>query len=256
MFSLFAVRRRDDPESVELTPPRSPKCRVALSTAKDNSIRMWDLVQGKPAPRKRLDDFKTLSCACWSPDGERYAVVADDRVVLVFDANSEDEAPTGLFTHPRRVNALKFVDDVVLVSASDDGWVRLLGADGSELRRLDCRRPNAPVRVRDVSLLMEDGEAAYVAAAASDGAVRVFDLHDDTEPARAVATLRAGSGAHITCMVTVSTQVGLDADGEGGDGDADEGSEEEEEEAAAAPPPPPPPPPPQQQRAPKKKRRT
>lgn len=186
-----------------------PSGRVALSTAKDNSLRLWNLVLAKAAPRTILGDFTTLSCACWSPgDGARYGVVGNDSTVLIFDSLSGSELPIGTMAHDKRVNSLKFVQDVVLASACEDGFVRLIGADGSVLRKLSTGNDEfgRPVRARDVascSFFSEAiGEQTLVAGAFSDGTIRVWDVDvDDDEP---ITTLNVGTGAHVTCLAMTS----------------------------------------------------
>jgi protein MAK11 len=179
-----------------------PSGRVALSTAKDNSVRLWDLINAKAAPRTKLDDFKTLSCICWSPkDGARYAVIGNDTIMLVFDAITGSEKPLGTFNHPRRVNALKFVQDVVVASACDDGILRILGADGSVIRELAA---DTPCRVRDIAFTSRSGrdeendEETVVAGAFSDGSIRLWNLDEDhDEP---IAILNVGTASHMTCI--------------------------------------------------------
>jgi protein MAK11 len=185
-----------------------PSERVALSTANDNSLRMWDLVQGKAAPRKKLEDFKTLSCACWAPDGKRYALVGNDNVVVILDAGSdEDDRPLGSLVHPKRVNALRFVEDVVLVSGCDDGVVRVIGADGSLMRSLNCQSGERPVRVRDVGAGVGEMGESILVAACSDGAIRVWNLDDDESGDEPLAVLNLGTAAHVTCMAVSSTSL-------------------------------------------------
>jgi protein MAK11 len=180
-----------------------PSGRVALSTARDNSLRMWDLVKAKPAPRIKLDDFSLLSSACWSPDdGARYAIVGDDLTVLIFDALSSSDKPMGLNKHPKRINAIEFVQDVVLVSGCDDGILRVLGADGSVVRMF---QPESKCRLRDVACLAvnkekeTDGDQGlYITGAFSNGTIRVWDLNNDSDEPRTILNL--GTTAHITSI--------------------------------------------------------
>ena len=186
-----------------------PSGRVALSTAKDNSLRMWDLVNAKPAPRIKLDDFSTLSCTCWSPDdGARYALVGDEMTLAVFDALSPSEKPTGLCKHPRRINSVRFAQDVVLITACDDGILRVVGADGSLVRKFE--QSNGRIRLRDVAFVAlaphdtneedEDpsSQSVIVGGAYSDGCIRLWNLDDDQD--EPFANLNVGTGAHLTSM--------------------------------------------------------
>ena len=176
-----------------------PSNGVALSTAGDNSLRLWDLVNAKAAPRMRFDDFKTLACACWSPDGALYGFVGDEKTVVVKNPDAVDERPLGTMVHPKRVNDLAFIEDVVLVSACDDGVLRVIGADGSLVRSFACAQDGErPVRMRAAAGCKLD-DAMYVFGACSDGVVRVWDIDDDdgNDP---VALLKIGTAAHVVCM--------------------------------------------------------
>ena len=177
-----------------------PSNRVALSTANDNSLRMWDLVQAKAAPRKKLDDFTTLSCACWAPDGARYALVGNDTIVVIFNSDSVDEHPLGTLSHPKRVNALRFIEDVVLISACDDGILRVIGADGSLIRQFGCPQGGErPVRMRDAGFSVGEEGETYLYGACSDGVVRVWDLDNDQQD-DPVSVMNIGTTAHVVCL--------------------------------------------------------
>jgi len=187
-----------------------PSGKVALSTARDNSIRMWDLVSAKAAPRTIFQRFATLSCICWSPgNGNFFALVGDDKTVLIMDSFSVTETPLGSFVHPKRVNALRFIQDVILASACDDGHIRIIGVDGSISREFTL---DTPSRARDVAFLSrmpnpksegdvddDDEEEIIVAGAFHDGTIRLWSLeNDENDP---IAVLNLGTVAHITCMV-------------------------------------------------------
>ena len=177
-----------------------PSNGVALSTAGDNSLRSWDLANAKAAPRMRFDDFKTLACACWSPDGALYGFVGDEKTVVVKNPDAVDERPLGTMAHPKRVNDLAFIEDVVLVSACDDGVLRVIGADGSLVRSFACAQDGErPVRMRAAAGCTLDGQGTLVFGACSDGVVRVWDLDDDDSD-DPVAQLKIGTAAHVVCM--------------------------------------------------------
>ncbi|KAH9260061.1 hypothetical protein BASA81_001833 [Batrachochytrium salamandrivorans] len=180
-----------------------PSGKIALSTAKDSSLRMWDLSTGKAAPRTKLEDFGELGLVCWSPvDGARYGLVGNDSTVLVFDTLSGSETPIGVFKHPKRVNSLCFCEDVVLASACDDGALRTIGADGSLLREF---RPTLAkgansnlIRARDCKSAIVGGQVLLIGAF-SDNTIRIWDVagEDDEEELK---ILHVGSRSHITCI--------------------------------------------------------
>jgi len=181
-----------------------PSGRVALSTAKDNSLRLWDLVNAKAAPRTKLGDFKVLSGVCWAPpDGAHFAVIGDETSVIILDTALGAEKPVGTFVHPKRVNALKFVQDVVVASACDDGAIRIIGADGVLIREF---RAPTPCRARDVAYVSrkvvfedgEEGDQTVIAGVFSDGSIRLWDIENDSD--EPLQTLNVGTAAHVTCL--------------------------------------------------------
>jgi protein MAK11 len=186
-----------------------PSHRLALTTGMDNSLRMWDLVHGKPAPRKKLEDFTIISCACWAPDGSRYAILGNDCIVVVFD--TIDDAISGIYKHEKRVNSIRFVEDVIIASASDDGFVRFIGADGSQVRKFDCRRNNNnssssiinTSRIKDIGILRDhhSNQPSHLVALSSDGCIHVFDIHDDNEMTLPIQVIEfEGRGTCMTCI--------------------------------------------------------
>lgn len=200
-----------------------PSGKIALSTAKDSSLRMWDLSTGKAAPRTKLQDFGELGLVCWSPvDGARYGLVGNDSTVLVFDTLSGSETPIGVFKHPKRVNSLCFCEDVVLASACDDGALRTIGADGSLLREF---RPTtlteganrSLIRARDCKSAVVGGQVLLIGAF-SDNTIRIWDVAGEDDE-QELKILHVGSRSHITCL-------GVYAD----DGSSDQSVQDEEEE--------------------------
>lgn len=177
-----------------------PTGNLALSTAGDNSLRMWDLIHVKAAPRKKIQDFKTLSCACWSPNtGEYYAIVGNETNVLVFSIDSEETALCCV-SHPKRINQVCFVADVLIATACDDTNVRIIGIDGSLVRTLPGSH-----RVRSVGACTTSEEDSYLFAAQSDGLINVWDLNAD-EKQEPICSLHVGTNAHLTCMAVVGME--------------------------------------------------
>lgn len=172
---------------------------VALSTAKDNAVRMWDLVNAKAAPRIKLDDFKEIGCVCWAPGkGSLYALVADERTLLVFEALNSSGTPVGSLVHPRRINSVCFIEDVMLATAGDDGIVRVVGADGTVSRTF----AQGKWRSRAVAPLLSLQEEALIVGAFSDGFIRVWDLNEEADDP--IKEIGVGTGSHMTCLVTGS----------------------------------------------------
>ena len=62
-----------------------PSGKVALSTSRDRSLRLWDLVNGSAATRLAVESCRELGQACWSPGGGLFAVVGDGKPTLLYN---------------------------------------------------------------------------------------------------------------------------------------------------------------------------
>ena len=70
-----------------------------------------------------INGSATIRCAAFSPDGKWLVVGTSDKEVLVCDSHSGETINT-LRGHRGLISAVLFVDDTVLVSACDRGWVK------------------------------------------------------------------------------------------------------------------------------------
>ncbi|CAK9098234.1 p21-activated protein kinase-interacting protein 1-like (PAK1-interacting protein 1-like) [Durusdinium trenchii] len=171
-----------------------PSGSAALSTSKDNSLRMWNLENARPASRHRLEKFKVLDMATWSPDGLKYAVVGDERTVLVFDARDATGKPMHVLDCRGRVNAVQCTAIGSVMAGLDNGDLRLFDAQGKLTRTVSCGH-----RIRAVRSVDNDKDF-YVAL--SNGKILHYRQEDDDDEDQwtVVETLRAGSATHLTCM--------------------------------------------------------
>ncbi|GBG24015.1 p21-activated protein kinase-interacting protein 1-like [Hondaea fermentalgiana] len=181
-----------------------PIGKVALSTSRDNSLRMWNLETARPASRNRLEKYKTLDQACWSATGDQYAVVADDRVVLVFRIEDTSGQPYRVIEPGCRVNALTLATPAgEVVLGLEDGRVLVYTAEAeSAPLEMQCEK-----RVRSVYAVhcSRDGTALAkldtVYAALSNGAIEIWNGLASQKPEKSDQELRLGASAHLTCMV-------------------------------------------------------
>ena len=113
---------------------------MALSGARDRTLRLWNLIEGRCAyitkpPVPRHADIEKVS---WSPEGARYAVVAAGTLQM-YDA-SQMGKPKPSFTHQQRprINDLVFLAEATIVLGGDDGSLQVVNAaTGALLRRLE-----------------------------------------------------------------------------------------------------------------------
>jgi len=180
-----------------------PSGRVAFSTSRDNSLRMWDLVSGRPASRNRLQDFRQLGLPVWSNSGENYAVVGDDRHVLLFKINNDSGEPDASILYRSRVNTIGFLGEKFLAIGCEDGTIRVVNSKGKEVGRLDCSENS---RVRSLEVVpSEDGNYYLIIAALAEGIIQFWRLSKDMKNIKQLEKkLKVGSTTHVTCMTAIT----------------------------------------------------
>ncbi|WP_244935118.1 c-type cytochrome [Acuticoccus sediminis] len=151
----------------------------AVSSGDDFSAIVWDLAAGTPI--HRLEGHQgTVADVAVSPGGTRIATAGWDGRIGIWSADGALER--WLTGHDGAVNAVAFVDDATLASASADGSLRVWSlATGAETRVL-ARHGFA------INVLAVNAAAGWIAYGAVDGVTRVASLADGTT----VADLSAG----------------------------------------------------------------
>ncbi len=141
----------------------------AVSAGDDFAVIIWDLASGTPA--HMLDGHRgTVADVAVSPDGTRIASAGwDGRIGLWRVDGTLERWLTG---HDGAVNAVTFMDEATLASASADGSLRVWSvADGTEARVL-ARHGFA------INVLAIDRAAGWLAYGAVDGETRVIAVAD------------------------------------------------------------------------------
>ncbi len=92
-----------------------PSGKLALSTGRDRSLRLWDLVKGRCAYITKLE--VVAESVKWSEDGEAYALLLGDNRLEV--RRTADNKPTAILIHPLRITALAFLPSSSSSSSSD-----------------------------------------------------------------------------------------------------------------------------------------
>ncbi len=211
-----------------------PSGTLAISTSRDNSLRMWDLQEGRGASRMLLSAFKELGAVQWDRKGKSYGLVADDKTVLVFHvANSTGEADLRV-DHNRRVNALQFCrlrdGSRVLATASDDGVLRFFHLETGEiLHQVDC----GDGRLRTLNLAsICSFDHEYKGAlfdlcvvGTSKGGVQIWDV--EKTHSKLLCKAQCRSSAHVVCALFRDSLEACDAELKTSVGDQDEVHESE-----------------------------
>ena len=95
---------------------------LALTTSRDGTLRLWDLVKGRTTFKSKLEE--EAEEVAFSPSGTKYLLRCATKVVIVPVSTSASEAQRIVIDHPRKVMCSCFgSNDESLITATDDGTV-------------------------------------------------------------------------------------------------------------------------------------
>lgn len=184
--------------------------KLALSTSRDSTLRMWDLVKGRCSAHSKL--ALAAEAVAFSPT-DLYALLLDTHVVV--HAVADDGAETARLTHSRRATCLAWRSPEQLLTGTEDGAVTCWGARTGAAAwsvAAHCSRIRGLTVLSTLGLQRQveaasdaDGRAAKagdtcdadkMATAASDGSIKLWRLATgDPEELASISTR-----ARITCL--------------------------------------------------------
>lgn len=190
-----------------------PSGKLALSTSRDSTLRIWDLIKGRCSYHHVLD--ATADVVAFSPSGALYALVANNKVTTHRIGQEQEAGLSGELPHPRRVMCLAWADDAVLLTGTEAGSIHAWNVATSTQT---CEKVKAhQTRLRGLavgsrtrsaspeSVVQAKAQAHFtVASAASDGAVKTwcFSTHADQVTLQPLS--ERATGARLTCLTLVT----------------------------------------------------
>jgi WD40 repeat protein len=95
---------------------------LALTTSRDKTIRLWDLVKGRTTFHSKLE--REAEQVLFSPSGTKYALRAGNKISVI-PVNSQSGEGTVVLEHDRKVTCVCFgtIDEAV-VTGTEDGILR------------------------------------------------------------------------------------------------------------------------------------
>jgi protein MAK11 len=199
-----------------------PSGKLALSTSRDRTLRMWNLVKGRCAYIKKLP--QEASQVVWSSDGMKYAL-ACGRAVSVYEATTNEVTTT--LHHKARVNAVVFLPGGLngagaIATGGEDKTVRCWNCENGSL---NCElNTGFTARVRSLAVTAEKDNAGeltpYLVVASGNGMVQVWDSvgalsGDEAARNKPLWAVLAGGDLRMTTLAvapTYTTQLALKAD--------------------------------------------
>lgn len=168
-----------------------PSGKLALSVGTDKTLRTWNLINGRSAFIKNIKQNAHL--VRWSPDGDRYVVVVNDKVDIY---KLETASVTGTVTNPKRISSVKFLINSVLAVAGDDETVRLCDVGKAEWV---CEFKAHETRVKAVESLIVD-DYCVLLTASNDGYIKMWKVHLKEELECPIQLGEVNTTARLTCL--------------------------------------------------------
>ena len=202
---------------------------LALTTSRDGTLKLWDLVKGRVTFSTKIDGGGVngggsgsvgveADAVAFSPSGKRYAVQVGTHVIIkpvsssTASSQTEGEGEVVKLAHPRRVLSMLWgpndLTDRVVITGTEDGTLRVWNAlQGTEML---CIPKAHATRVKALACpyvqVTEEGDGGGVpvllASASSDGGIKVWRLRE------AVDSVASSSKKEVdaVCVGSVETK--------------------------------------------------
>ena len=184
-----------------------PTGRLALSTSSDKTVRLWNLMEGRNAYISKLSSLPTPEKVQFSLDGNHYALLFRNQVIVYSVANGEIVA--NLENQHVRYSDFCYVSPEHIVISGDDGKLRLwtseineTESEGTMLHEYDGGMGKE--RIRAVERLADD----RVVILYSNGLVQVweYNVKKSTLQKQVSLTRVAKTGSRATCLASCTSE--------------------------------------------------
>ena len=147
----------------------------------DNTVRVWELIEGETWAFKRVDTFAGHSSSIWaaafSPDGNLLATPSSDRTVILWKVNQLNQIGTPITQLEGEVWALAAAPDGKQLAAGDDsGNIRIWEfKEGQLINPISLTHPGGALA------LAFSHNNKWLASAGYENTIRIWDLETGKE---------------------------------------------------------------------------
>jgi WD40 repeat protein len=194
---LYEIAPSPDGRYVILPGGRNPTLRITA----DQQTLIRRCLDGSEAPLVCKGHKNWLTCVAYRPDGLQMASGAEDRSVILWNAESGKPERT-LADHQGAVTSIAYgLGGKVLVSGSDDQGVRIWDVETGQLRHRGALHKGA------VTAVASSSDMPFAASTGADHAVRIWDLqsghclycYEHREPVAATGAAFSHDGKVLAC---------------------------------------------------------
>uniref|UniRef100_A0A672S4D9 PAK1 interacting protein 1 n=1 Tax=Sinocyclocheilus grahami TaxID=75366 RepID=A0A672S4D9_SINGR len=157
-----------------------PSGKLALSVGTDKTLRTWNLIEGRSAFIKNLK--QNAEIVLWSPDGDQYAVVGNDRVDIYI---LKSATITGTIAFTQRISCVKFLKVISLIGVFN-------------LQLKCCFLGLSNVIVKAIETFMKDDFCVLVTAS-NDGFIKLWKLNLENLETPSLLG-QVNTTARLTCL--------------------------------------------------------
>jgi protein MAK11 len=160
-----------------------PSGRMALSTGRDKTLKLWNLIDGKCAYSLKLSSEPGE--VRWSPSGDIYAIVFDCSVEI-YSGKTAQKLQT--LKEPKKILTIAFLNDHIIASGGENREVNLWEiATGKCLHTLRgfVNRVKGlaivPKTIKSPLSTPQDMKYPWIVSISSDQSVKLWDLDESVE---------------------------------------------------------------------------
>ncbi|KAL7681232.1 putative WD40/YVTN repeat-like-containing domain superfamily, WD40-repeat-containing [Plasmopara halstedii] len=147
-----------------------PSGKMCFSVARDRTLRMWNLVKGRIAFIRRLEQEAKL--CMFSQNGTHYSL-SFGKDLSVFNMKAE---LVGTLEHTKKIHCAVFATDDYIVCGGDDKQIYIWKINGILVGKVSHNDIDARIRCLQAVYPFGEDELPWIVLATSNGAFQIWDF--------------------------------------------------------------------------------
>lgn len=206
-----------------------PSGKLALSTSRDSTLRIWDLIKGRCSYHNNLP--AVAEGVTFSPDGTLYALLTGSQVTI--HNIGQEEGLVATLQHPQRVLSMAWCTSNVLLTGTEAGSIHVWNTQSGQevgsqkqahktrIRGLVVHHADSQSHLEGASaesgqlvaehaLPLQAAQQMMIASAASDGSVKTWHIDLQGGGNCLQSSAEYMTSARLTCMCLVQPTKSVD----------------------------------------------